>query len=241
MSSRLAPLPDDLGATREALRTVACYVVGPARRAVDGHIGLQPTPGGFGTPVLGDPPRQVRVEGSSLVVVRDGVDGRVPVTTLEAAAGLVGLELVPDPGVGTDLPAFDPVAPLPIDDAAAAVIGAWYALGDEVLARVGAAVPGSLSEPTLWPEHFDLAAVHRGGDPDDASRTANVGFSPGDAATPEPYLYVGPWQRDGLDDPFWNVSYGAQLGHADLAAADDPAEMALAFIGRALSLLAAPR
>ncbi len=71
------------------------------------------------------------------MVVRDGVDGRVPVTTLEAAAGLVGLELVPDPGVGADLPAFDPVAPLPIDDAAAAVIGAWYALGDEVLAQVG--------------------------------------------------------------------------------------------------------
>ena len=75
-------------------------------------------------------------------------------------------------------------------------------------------------------EHFDLAAVHHGGDPDDAFRTANVGFSPGDAATPEPYLYVGPSQRDGLDDPFWNVSYGAQLGHADLAAADDPAAMA---------------
>ncbi len=241
MSPPLAPLPDDLTATREALRTVACYVVAPARRLVDGHIGLRPVPGGFGTPVVGDPPRQIRVEGTSLVVVRDGVDGRAPVTTLEAAAGLVGLDLGPDPGVGTDLPAFDPVAPLPIGDAAAAAIGAWYALGDEVLTRVGSTLPGSLSEATLWPEHFDLAAVHRGGDPDDASRTANVGFSPGDAATPEPYLYVGPWERDGLDDPFWNVSYGAQLGHADLAAAADPVEAALAFIGRALMLLAAPR
>jgi hypothetical protein len=241
VSARLAPLPDDLAATREALRTVACYVVAPARRVVDGHIGLRPGPGGFGTPVVGDPPQQVRVERSSLVVLRDGVDRRAPVTTLEAAAGLVGLDLAPDPGVGTDLPAFDPVARLPIGDAAAAAIGAWYALGDEVLAQVAANAPGSLSESTLWPEHFDLAAVHRGGDPDDASRTANVGFSPGDATTPEPYLYVGPWQRDGLDDPIWNVSYGAQLGHADLAAADDPVEAALAFISRALTLLAAPR
>ena len=123
VSSRSRSAPRRPPRPREALRTVACYVVGPARRAVDGHIGLQPTPGGFGTPVLGDPPRQVRIEGSSLVVVRDGVDGRVPVTTLEAAAGLVGLELVPDPGVGADLPVFDPVAPLPIDDAAAGSSG----------------------------------------------------------------------------------------------------------------------
>jgi hypothetical protein len=238
VTAPLAPLPEGLAATRESLRTMACYVVAPARRAVDGHIGLRPTPGGFGTPPVGQPPLEVRIEGASIVVERGGRASRAPVTTLAAAAELAGVGLDPDPGVGVDLPPFDPTATLAVDDTAAAVLGDWYALGAEVLASVGATSPGSLSEATLWPEHFDLAAVHHGGDPDDGSRTANIGFSPGDAGSPDPYLYVGPWERDGLDDPFWNVSFGARLDHAELAQAADPSVAALAFIGRGLALLA---
>ena len=50
--------------------------------------------------------------------------------------------------------------------------------------------PSSSSQ--LWPEHFDLACEI--GDADAGTR-ANYGASPGDAAIPEPYLYVGPVGR----------------------------------------------
>ena len=49
----------------------------------------------------------------------------------------------------------------------------------------------------------------------------NIGFSPGDAAHPEPYLYVGPWGEWG-SDPIWNEPFGASLSYADLRTGADP-------------------
>ncbi|HYT39260.1 MAG TPA: hypothetical protein VEN99_07110, partial [Acidimicrobiia bacterium] len=63
---RLEPLPDGYVETREALRRLAVYVISPARKAVEGRIGLRATPGGFGTPIFGVD-HQLRVEGASLV------------------------------------------------------------------------------------------------------------------------------------------------------------------------------
>ena len=74
--------------------------------------------------------------------------------------------------------------------------------------------PGRLQ---IWPEHFDLA-VDFG--PDGAR--ANYGGSPGDAAHPEPYLYVGPFER--REGQFWNEPFGASLSYADIRAGADPLE-----------------
>ncbi len=45
----------------------------------------------------------------------------------------------------------------------------------------------------------------------------NLGASPGDGFSTEPYLYVGPWsaERPG-DDGYWNAPFGAVLRRSDL-------------------------
>jgi len=61
----------------------------------------------------------------------------------------------------------------------------------------------------LWPEHFDLAIT---------VDEVNYGVSPGDAAHPQPYAYVGPWTpRTG---EFWNAPFGALRPHTDIPTAD---------------------
>ena len=49
----------------------------------------------------------------------------------------------------------------------------------------------TLSEPRIWPHHFDLGALM----PltDDGKRTIGVGFSPGDASFDQPYFYCSPY------------------------------------------------
>jgi hypothetical protein len=84
------------------------------------------------------------------------------------------------------------------------------------------------SEVQLWPEHFDLGCNTEG---------VNFGASPGDAYYAEPYLYVGPWNTDGLPDgEFWNAPFGAVLGYKDLLAADDQPSAALGFLRRGADL-----
>ena len=43
----------------------------------------------------------------------------------------------------------------------------------------------------------------------------NLGFSPGDAFSDDPYVYVGPWgpARPG-DDGYWNAPFGAALSRS---------------------------
>ena len=88
----LEPLPPAFGATREGLHALAEHVLAPARYRSDGHIGLVPSAGGFGTPTFGDGQR-VRVEGVELVHERPGSTRRVPITTLSDAAQFVGVPL----------------------------------------------------------------------------------------------------------------------------------------------------
>jgi hypothetical protein len=164
-----------------------------------GEIGLTARPEGFGTPPLPDG-TSIAVRGGDLV---DG-DRVVPITTLRDAAAFVGIELTATPDVGSDLPPFEPDVALVIDAGAARELADWYAMGANALARfdVGDA---TVSPATLWPEHFDLAVTVElpGG------AGLNVGVSPGDSTSDEPYAYVGPWDRSRFDDPFWNVSFGA--------------------------------
>ena len=201
------PLPPTFATTRDGLHRLACYVIAPAGKARTGRIVMRPTGDGFGTPPVDDGPR-IAVRGAELVVG----DRAAPITTLRDAAAVVGIELSPDPGVGADLPPYEPDAALAVDAAASLALGAWYAFGDAALDRValdGAAIGAAL----LWPEHFDIAVVVTL--PGGAGVT--LGFSPGDSFSSAPYAYVGPHDRTALDDPFWNAPFGALRSAADLA------------------------
>ena len=224
--NRLEVLPDRYVETRDALRQLAVYVLSPARKAVTGRIGLQATPGGFGTPVFGAD-EQLRVDGVSLVRRRGDQTETVTITSLAAAAAFAGVALSEDPGVGSDLPGLgDPELPLAIAPAAVAALGAWYGFSTSVLEPFRGelnAAGRDCSEVQLWPEHFDLGCGVEG---------INFGCSPGDGYSAEPYVYVGPWNMDGFDGEFWNAPFGAALRYGQLLTSRHPAEDALSFLRR---------
>jgi len=226
----LAPLPADFAETRAALRRLAVYVLAPARKAVTGRIGLQPAPGGFGTPVFGEA-EQLLVDGATLVRdVGDSTDS-APITSLAAAADFAGVKLSDDPGVGHDVPELgDPDAPLPVSAPAALALGAFYTFSGAVLAEFKAELDAAghgCSAVQLWPEHFDLGCNIDG---------VNFGASPGDGYSPEPYIYVGPWNSDGLGGEYWNAPFGAVLPYGELLGAGDQRQAALAFLRRGAGL-----
>ena len=66
----------------------------PARRHANGKVGLRYTRHGFGTPFFGDD-MQVRVAGAELIVDEHGDERSAPITTLDAAAALVGRDALP--------------------------------------------------------------------------------------------------------------------------------------------------
>lgn len=227
----LAPLPDGYGQTREALHRLASYVLAPARKAVTGRIGLRATPGGFGTPPFGDG-EQLRVEGGSLVRRQGEGWEATGITSLAAAAAFAGITLSEDPGVGNDPPPFgDPDAPLAVSPDASSALGAWFGFSASVLEdfRTELAASGrDCSEAQLWPEHFDLGCNIEG---------VNFGCSPGDGYSAEPYVYVGPWNTEGLPDgEFWNASFGAVLGYKELLGAEDQPGAVLDFLRRGAGL-----
>jgi hypothetical protein len=219
----LTPLPKGFARTREALHRVAEQIVAPARKPHN-EIALAQTPGGFGTPPFEFEGRalQVRVDGAEMVVSEDGVERREPLRSLVGAAEFVGAHLLPD-GLSDD------DSPLEIDAAAARVLGEYYAFAARALEALGATTaPADDSTPIiLWPEHFDIAFVSG---PEGLGRRANYGASPGDGQHPEPYLYVGPWQDQGGGE-LWNATgfTGAELGYAEMVAAEDPDGLATGF------------
>ena len=225
----LPALPPTFSATRESLRALACYAVSPARKARTGRIGLRAHGGGIATPPF-DGGGRIGVHGDRLT----GPDGEaIPITTVAAAAAFLGIDLSPDPGVGHDLPPFEPHADLAVDHEASIAIGGWYEYAQGVLDRVASATAeagdAEVSEAQLWPEHFDLAVVvtlaGTGG-------KVNVGFSPGDGFHDRPYVYVGPHDTAALDrqDGYWNAPFGAFLGYDSLADAEDSLAAAVEFI-----------
>lgn len=106
----------------------------------------------------------------------------------------------PPNGLYSDGTNMDPAEPFTLDDAAAAAVHDWFALGDTALRRFAD------EQPILWPEHFDLSV---------AIDEVNYGVSPGDWKNPTPYAYVGPWTRRRGD--FWNTDFGAMRPRADVA------------------------
>lgn len=200
-------VPEDvLATTRASLQTLAEHVLSKARHVQTGRIGLRATPGGIGTPPFPSPTghgreRQLRIEGTELVIVDGDTEARAAVTTVRAAAELAGIDAGAPAGVYTPHTALDLDAPLTIDAGAAALIAAWYQRTNDALEVLRA--EHADDEPTivqLWPEHFDLAI---------SIGEANYGGSPGDDSIPQPYLYVGPWSPPAPDGDFWTEPFGA--------------------------------
>jgi hypothetical protein len=233
---RLGPAPTRLVETRGAWHALAEWVVAPARHAANGRIGLRWTRGGFGTPFFG-PNRQVRVDGSDMVVVDDGVVRRAPLTTLHQAAEFAGVQPATSTGVYEPTTTWDPDAPLVAEPSAAEFLGHWFGLGMSVLEELRAEASPSYasSRVQLWPEHFDLS-VDMGND--SRGKRANYGASPGDAEHPEPYFYVGPWNvaRPGAAK-YWNDTWGASLPFSALVDAPNQRQSALSFLRRGRELL----
>lgn len=125
---RLEPLPPRFVGCREVLHAVAERTVAPARRDVNGKIGLRYTRGGFGTPFFGAD-EQVRVEGTELVRVRGGQEA--------SRAAIPGVEAA---------------------DAAALADWYGFVTWVLEELRAGAGPELDASRVQLWPEHFDLAA-----------------------------------------------------------------------------------
>jgi hypothetical protein len=230
----LEPLPASFVAARNGMHALAEHVLAPARHRVDGHIGLVPAPGGFGTPTLGDGER-VRVDGIELVYERPGTTTRVGITTLGTAAQFVGVPLGPPAGVYTPTTPCAPDLSIAVDADAAHALAAWFAFGDALLAdlreRYAAHDPSSA---TLWPEHFDLACDL--GD-ERAGTRAGYGASPGDDVIDQPYLYVGPWEPSRRTGKLATHPFGAAMTYADLAAAADSKGAGMDFFLEGAALL----
>jgi hypothetical protein len=234
---RLPPLPPAYADTRLALHRLVVYVASPARQRVNGKMALRWTFGGLGTPFFGDD-EQVRVAGAGLVRQRGPAAEAAEITTLNEAAELV-LDGPPDLAWAEkfDVPAAGGLDErLAVDPEAAAVLGDWFGFAWSVLEELRAE-PAS-AEPSrtqLWPEHFDAAF-----DCLLEERRCTFGASPGDAAVPEPYLYVLPWRFDEAPpNAFWNSTSfrGAILPFGHLVDAEDQRALALRFLRRGRALL----
>jgi hypothetical protein len=225
-------LPDTFTETREALHRVAEQLVAPSRKPHN-EIALTATPGGFGTPdfEFEGSRMRVRVEAADLILEAYGEERRAELSSLAEGGALLGSQLLPD-GIPDDSTALD------IDPEAAERLGDFYAFAADVLERLRSELPRDTtpSQINLWPEHFDIA-FEAGSDVE--GRRANYGASPGDEAHPEPYLYVGPWSAE-VEGELWNASgfTGAELGYAELLAADDPERVALEFFDARFQALA---
>jgi hypothetical protein len=227
---RLPVPPPTLAETRLALHRLAVYVVSPARRRVNGKLGLRWTLGGFGTPFFGAD-EQVRVAGVQLVRQQGEAAQARPITTLDAAASLA-LDGPPDVS-GTeefDVPALGDVdEPLAVDPGSADFLSDWYGFAASVLEELRADRESvEATRVQLWPEHFDVAF-----DCLPADLRATFGASPGDAAVAEPYLYVLPRQVDEAPSTLWNAESfrGAILPVRDLVAEPDQHAAAVQFLG----------
>ncbi|CAN5633328.1 hypothetical protein BH10ACT1_BH10ACT1_26210 [soil metagenome] len=209
------PSSADTVPTRLALQSVAEHVLSAAHHAALGKIGLRSSPGGFTTPLFPSDhgERQIRVQGTDLVVTDDRGTRREPLTTVAAAAELAEIE----PGAPTDVftptTALAPDQPLAIDPEAARTLADWWELVDAALE--GFRVELADRRPPivqLWPEHFDIACT---------IDEVNYGGSPGDAGIPHPYLYVGPWSPPAPDGGYWNQGFGATIAASDVPTIDE--------------------
>jgi hypothetical protein len=196
----MAISPQVLTTTRESLHRVAEHLLAATRKRATGEITLVQGAGGFRTPSMPDG-SGLAVDGTVLVVSEPGSVRRERLRTLAQAAAFAG---VPAGFPWTKYPPatpFEPDAPLMLDEEAAAALADWFRMGQEALSALAGevAVEGP-SQPQIFPEHFDLGIT---------AGPVNYGFSPGDDAIAEPYVYVGPHHLPPPSGDFWNAPFGA--------------------------------
>jgi hypothetical protein len=220
------------------LHRIAVHVLGRRRFAVSGRFGLRASPGGIATPAFGPEPEVVRFAGPCLVREVGAGARSLPMdgATLAELAAFVDADLTSEFSAGAAAPApGSPDEPLHLAADELDVLYAWWDLGSRVLDVVTSdPAPGpGWATIQLWPEHFDVGTGLDLG----SGKGVNLGFSPGDAFSREPYLYVGPWGPERPGGPeYWNAPFGAVLPRSGV---DDPgAQAAEAFLRRGLELLA---
>lgn len=202
----------DLAPTRLSLHAVAELLLAGPQYDASGTLRLRPAQGGFAT--IAEP--ALAVVGVALTAGAKEVllDGR----TIGEVARDVGVTPRPLGDIQKDHTDLGPDSVLSVDTVAAAEIAEALRIGAAALAAYA-----PTTEAVLWPEHFDVGI---------GLDEVNYGVSPGDGYVDVPYAYVGPWDRDGLDDPFWNAPFGAAAPLSDLS---DEAGVAAYFErGRAL-------
>lgn len=221
--------------TRGDLHRVAVHVLGRRRFAVSGHFGLRASPRGLATPAFGPEPEVVRVAGPDLIREVGAESSRVPMdgATLSQLAAFAAADLTSDYSAGPSAPAAGALdEPLHLDADALDVLYAWIELGSKALDVVtsGSGAAATWSTIQLWPEHFDVGTTLDLG----SGRGVNLGFSPGDAFSEEPYAYVGPWGDERPGEPgYWNAPFGAVQPRSAVG----DAAGSVAFLRRGLGLL----
>lgn len=232
-SAVLPELPPTFADAVEAFHALAENVLSAAYFQATTHIGLRPTPRGFGTPVFGEAER-VRVDATAIVHERAGRVRRHEITTLAAAAAFVGVPLGA-PSVFAGTTSVAPDASLAVDRESSLALGDWYALGGALLLDLrGVHENVSSSDSQIWPEHFDLACEL--GDADAGTR-ANYGASPGDAGIPEPYLYVGPWVPERRVGALGTHGFGTAITYSELRESGEAGVAGRRFFESAAALL----
>ncbi len=234
----LSAVPDHYPVRRDDLHRLAYGVVSNARKAANGKFGLRWTMGGFGTPFFGND-TQVRVERNLLVVQQGDKIEAETITTLGAAAEFLGVEATSDQAEHDTVALGDLERPLTVDQELVAFISDWFGMATMALEelRCTPRAPDP-SRVQLWPGHFDVA-VEIGDAESERITRATYGASPGDAAHPDPYLYVGPWGPVDPSDPFWNDAAfaGASLPYVAIQGDPNPCGVALGFYRQAFSRL----
>jgi hypothetical protein len=188
---------------------LAEHVLAPARYAASGHIGLAIGEGGFLTPSFGSGPTTVGLIDDELVVHSGSQERRTRVSTLRQAASFAGSRLGAPADVYPPATACEPDAPLAIDRSTARQIMSWYGQVDAALRRLltleggqgTEGTEGTVPEPTLWPEHLDVAI---------GIGDVNFGGLAGDETVADPYVYVGPPPQAIRDDhSYFTLPFGA--------------------------------
>jgi hypothetical protein len=82
-------------------------------------------------------------------------------------------------------------------------LSSWFDLADGLLTAFASSQSGLTPGPSpvrCWPHHFDIATYVslEEGDAENA-RGVGVGMSPGDESYGQPYFYVNPWPKPGVD------------------------------------------
>ncbi len=221
---------DSLRESRDGLHQIAFFALGPARYHAVGRMGLQPYPGGFGTPEYEG--KIARIDGDLLVLEESEVAATQAITTVREAAEFFGVEYQVDwfADFHDPLEPADPDEAVEVDPFVTRALGEWYRFGWSSLERLSsrATLEDDASGVQLWPEHLDAAAeLGNSGE----GRRASFGVSPGDDGHPDPYIYVAAWGDVDRSNPYWNDESfnGSSLSLDDLRSQPDPESAAVDF------------